>query len=776
MSGEELVYAAALQVLERGFVQDDSVFTPGRAIWTQANARELASRLAHPSAGAGSSFLDKLRSELAGAGLEVVQLAAELIYFHLLPGSVMKGTTKRVAIRGVFGGMDGAVRLPADLDAALDSGVLKVGVAYNTYRAAQVTWLAEVVAHLKNEPEQARSAFLADPWVLRELLDQLPNTTAAGQRRALLHLAFPDVFLNSLRADHPAAIMQAFSDQIEPLPASGDIEIDFAAFWQAMRAKYRQPVNFFQSPWREQWLAAQQDSEPAASSQPGWLVRGANVAGKNLVPDWLRDGYCALSLPDYGAIAPGLSRIALAKLVRETEPGLSPNQEGARVTLLDRFFNRMKVGDLVVTVNEARVYAGFVTGEPAWAPESPLADRRRAVRWLNAERPFPRADLSDTARDRLSGQLAISDLGETRTEILQLIQVVTGDDEAPEDLGAVDVDDLPLSAAADQHLVVEVRLPLKALPVPGIELADELLVEPGWLAETMDLLNEKKHLVLYGPPGTGKTYLAQALARFAAEQTDGDHRLVQFHPSYAYEDFVEGFRPSTAGGESFRFAKEHGPFRRLVAAAAGNPSGAYVLVIDEINRANLAKVFGELYFLLEYRDRTIQLQYSPDEDFVLPANVFLIGTMNTADRSIALVDAAMRRRFAWQGLFPSVPPVREMLRRWLTRQGLPAYVADLLDALNAEIADRDAAVGPSYLMNRRVDTELGLGRIWRTQILPLLEERHLGEHPDVAAYVLERYGLGALLPRVLTGQSAPDVPSQPSDPDTAVDSTDATAD
>nr|BFE76192.1 hypothetical protein GCM10020092_094930 [Actinoplanes digitatis] len=186
--------------------------------------------------------------------------------------------------------------------------------------------------------------------------------------------------------------------------------------------------------------------------------------------------------------------------------------------------------------------------------------------------------------------------------------------------------------------------------------------------------------------------------------------------------------------------------------ARNDPAQPFVLIIDEINRANLAKVFGELYFLLEYRGRRIQLQYSPTEEFELPPNVFIIGTMNTADRSIALVDAAMRRRFLFQALFPGEHPLRDMLRRWLRANQLPEERADLLDELNRAIGDRDAAVGPSYLMNPRVADERGLARIWRTAIEPLLEERHLGDGVDVRA----RYGLDVLRRRLAQAAAAAD--------------------
>ena len=120
-----------------------------------------------------------------------------------------------------------------------------------------------------------------------------------------------------------------------------------------------------------------------------------------------------------------------------------------------------------------------------------------------------------------------------------------------------------------------------------------------------------------------------------------------------------------------------GPFRRLVDAARENPSTPYVLIIDEINRANLAKVFGELYFLLEYRDSSIDLLYSSGDDlgFTMPQNVFIIGTMNTADRSIALVDTAMRRRFAFKALHPSTEPTKEHAEQVACRRGTSADVS-----------------------------------------------------------------------------------------------------
>jgi 5-methylcytosine-specific restriction protein B len=292
---------------------------------------------------------------------------------------------------------------------------------------------------------------------------------------------------------------------------------------------------------------------------------------------------------------------------------------------------------------------------------------------------------------------------------------------------------------------VEIPRPEAELAPITPELAEELLVhDQGWLRDVADLLADKRQIVFYGPPGTGKTYLAHKLALNLAggEQTV---RLVQFHPSYTYEDFFEGYRPKPAAGGQLVFDLQPGPLRTLADNAIENPQSAYILVIDELNRANLAKVFGELYFLLEYRDQSIGLQYSPDDRFSLPRNLYFIGAMNTADRSIALVDTAMRRRFAFVEMHPRQEPVAGLLRRWLAKHGYGDQPARLLEALNERLDDRQYAIGPSYLMSPTVHTRPdGLERVWRTEIMPLLEELHYGESVDLAAM----YGLPALRRRL----------------------------
>jgi len=255
-------------------------------------------------------------------------------------------------------------------------------------------------------------------------------------------------------------------------------------------------------------------------------------------------------------------------------------------------------------------------------------------------------------------------------------------------------------------------------------LAESLLIERTDLTQVITLLKKKRQLIFYGPPGTGKTFVARRLGQFLAEN-DNRIEMVQFHPSYAYEDFVEGYRPSISDGQA-GFKLVDGPLKRIADKARRDPDETHVLIIDEVNRGNLAKVFGELYYLLEYRDERISLLYSR-EFFTLPKNLLIIATMNTADRSIALMDAALRRRFYFIPFFPDEPPIEGLLRRWLQKNkpGL-VWVADVVDLANRKLGDRHVAIGPSYFMDTDL-TDEWVSLVWKHSIIPYLAEHFFGQ-------------------------------------------------
>lgn len=264
-----------------------------------------------------------------------------------------------------------------------------------------------------------------------------------------------------------------------------------------------------------------------------------------------------------------------------------------------------------------------------------------------------------------------------------------------------------------------------------------------WVHRARALLDLKRQLILQGVPGTGKTHVARCLARLLTAGREGAVRLVQFHPAYSYEEFVEGIKVRSIevnGRHEVTYPVEDGLLSTFAAEAARAPAEPFVLIIDEMNRGNLPRVFGELLYLLEYREQAIELPCSR-RSFRLPANLFLIGTMNAADRSVTLVDQALRRRFS----FIDMPPDAVVLSAWLRDHppadaDLAARVVKLFERLNARLRSDlgpHCQVGHSYFMVPDLD-EGRLRVVWRHHVRPLLEEYCAGHPERAAAYEPER--------------------------------------
>ncbi len=249
-----------------------------------------------------------------------------------------------------------------------------------------------------------------------------------------------------------------------------------------------------------------------------------------------------------------------------------------------------------------------------------------------------------------------------------------------------------------------------------------------FVQKVLRLIDHRPQVLFYGPPGTGKTYFARALADYLA-RGGGTIETVQFHPSYSYEDFVEGYRPRTVDGQ-LTYEIVDGPLKRIALTAAERKDVTHVLLIDEFNRALVSKVLGELYFLLEYRGTELRLQYS-DTPFTLPANLVILATMNTADRSIALVDAALRRRFHFIGFYPDQSPVQGLLHQFLKDNKLEAslgWLPGVIEKANSMAVDRHVALGPSHFLDAKL-TEQRVELIWEHSVMPYFEEQFLDE-PD----------------------------------------------
>jgi 5-methylcytosine-specific restriction protein B len=234
-----------------------------------------------------------------------------------------------------------------------------------------------------------------------------------------------------------------------------------------------------------------------------------------------------------------------------------------------------------------------------------------------------------------------------------------------------------------------------------------------------------RNLILYGPPGTGKTFTAVRIGSALtgeARPADGSRfQIVQFHPSYSYEDFVRGLRPDLEQKGGLHYRYHSGPLLQICERAAEDPDRFFVLVIDEINRGDPARIFGETLFAMEYRGQTVSL--ATGAPMIVPPNLVIIGTMNSVDRSIALMDFALRRRFGFVYLPPALAVVRS---RFAQVPGID-HAVDMFERLNAWLRKRlgqEHALGHSFLLNSAtpLDRSGSLDVIWRVEIRPLLEE------------------------------------------------------
>ena len=435
-----------------------------------------------------------------------------------------------------------------------------------------------------------------------------------------------------------------------------------------------------------------------------WLY--APGRGACMWDEFYERGVMGLGWHELGDLRGYATKEEMRQRLLETRDDSTSQTNSARAVW--QFANEMKPGDVVFVKRGLKeiIGRGVVTGDYVYDPDGGEYPHLRDVSW-NRQGSW-----------RSDQQFAMKTLTEITDypDLLARIEAYFENDE-------------------DAFDGAEMSAPLIEYPVE--KFLGEVYMDRQRYDAIVGLLRAKKNIILQGAPGVGKTFAAKRLAYSMMGVKDASRvKLVQFHQSYSYEDFIEGYRPSGAGFELVK-----GVFYSFCRKAADDQDNDYFFIIDEINRGNLSTIFGELFMLIESDKRgpeyKLQLLYS-HELFCVPANVHIIGMMNTADRSLAMLDYALRRRFAFVELRPAFDS--DGFREYCAGLVNPRFEALVreVESLNRVIAEDESlgegfCIGHSYFCNMDADTctDAALASIVEYELIPMLKEYWFDEPSKV---------------------------------------------
>ena len=708
----EPILAAAERWKQRCLVGEKSLFA-NRPLWTGPIFQEV--RKVHAEA----QSVDDVRSGLERASADAKCLRSEMVWvYRLIQHRKNMGPAKKREDIGYWWKRSGrAFEEDHALlsDTLLGAGVVHAGQGYHMRVRTEILFFADRMAKWSSLERNNRESLLESPWDFASWLDDTEFAQGSMFRHAMLFLLFPERFEPIVSGGHKKKIIRLgdthAGDDDKPRVAIDKSILDIRRALEAVSDD--REVHFYHPPYREFW-----DDEKADSwfrdrfGNRDWWLMNMNVSGERMWPGVVEDGIASIGWDNVSDLRRSSDEIKQDLVGR----GFGENPS-TRVRFLRDFANGMEVGDLVIATRKGGSYLlgwGRITGEYRYDPgASGFRVHTRAVEWHPCKQEMPLQPYwgGDWAKKRLTGFSRYRHWARLYLWLIgHPVPLPNGEGAHPESDGYT-----------------------------STEACKDLFIPCRDFERFLHLMRTRRNLILQGPPGTGKTFMAHRIAWCLIERKDSAPiEMVQFHQSYAYEDFVQGYRPTESGG----FKLRDGVFHRFCERARRDPEIPHVFIIDEINRGNLSRIFGELLMLIEADKRSeeyaVSLTYADpsDERFYIPDNVYILGMMNTADRSLALVDYALRRRFAFATLNPAYGTEhgKKAFRDFLEGQGvtgeLVTRIIERMAELNEEIANdpelgRGFRVGHSYFVPTDKDAtrdETWYQAVVDTQIEPLLAE------------------------------------------------------
>lgn len=745
----ESVYPAAQHWAQTCLLAEGSVFTD-ESLWNKPNFSALDRFYVQNLDEGEGNFFGKLEKQLAPAPAAVKRLAAEVFWvMYLFPSdTAMNADTKRAQINKVWSWS--GEPLPDRLELTgevLNDGIGHPGTAFNTHRWREFLWFILAMTKWFDLAVGARRDLLADPWDFAEWVESTPQSSGRQMRHIILHLLFPDTFERMSTASHKRQLVTRLGSVVgigpEEIDKADRVKLDkqIFAIRRALAREHGEGFDFYQSEVRKKWQTKPSvDVDVASPPQPkesrieldSWLHErfgaarvwaiGPGASGQYW-PEFVDEDIIAIGWDHLGDLEDYDSKEEIEASLQAEQGG--SNRPTNNALACYQFAHEMREGDVVFAKRgRSGLYGyGIVRSDYRFDETRDHFMHVRDVEW-KATGEF------DLPKDQWIAVKTLTELSDYPEWVKLAVDLMEGKASVPPQGGEV-------------HEAAPVYERRDAL--------NDLFIAPGQFDEMQKALLRTKALILTGAPGVGKTFVSRRLAWSIMRRRDEARvRMVQFHQSYAYEDFVQGWRPTESGG----FTLRNGVFYGFCEEARADGGNDYVFIIDEINRANLSKVFGELLMLIEADKRepgyAVQLAYAPTdaEPFFIPENVYIIGLMNTADRSLALVDYALRRRFSFINLRPAFErdEFQQSLIASKVDEELVAQIVSRMTALNAVIAADRANLGPgfeighSYFVPRKEDDVLDrewYERVIRYEIEPLLEE-YWFDQPEKVAYEVDR--------------------------------------